>query len=50
MFRVLWLSFRNGLIHGSWLQVVCETGDGGRQIAVRVNNSLAGEQLFDQAG
>ena len=45
IFGVLWSSFRNGLIHGSWPQVVGAAGDGGRRIAVGANNSLSGEHL-----
>ena len=41
---ILWRSFRNGIIHGSWPQKICMEGSG-EQIAIGADNSPDGDHL-----
>lgn len=41
---ILWRSFRNGIIHGSWPQKICME-DSGEQIAIGADNSPDGDHL-----
>ena len=44
-FGVLWSSFRNGIVHGSWPQVICIQGYRGDRIAVGANPRIDGDHL-----
>jgi len=43
VFWLLWTSFRNGIIHGSWPQGLCIRGNPGDWLAVGANNALDGD-------
>ncbi len=49
-FELLWSSFRNGIVHGSWPQGICVQGYREERLVVGANNSEDGphlEPLFD---
>ncbi len=45
IFGVLWSSFRNGIVHGSWPQVICMQQHAGRRVAVGANPRMDGDHL-----
>lgn len=45
VFNVLWTCFRNGIVHGSWPQVVCVQGDPTTRIRVGANPDTDGDHL-----
>ena len=45
VFPVLWTSFRNGIVHGSWPQAVCIQGHQEERIAVGANSAPTGDHL-----
>lgn len=45
VFGVLWSSFRNGIIHGSWPQVMCVQQHAGHRVAVGANPDMDGDHL-----
>ena len=49
-FWLLWSSFRNGIVHGSWPQGVYVRGNRERWLAVGANNVATGEHLEPASG
>lgn len=49
-FGILWSSFRNGIVHGSWPQVICVQQHAGHRVAVGANPRMDGEHLEPAAG
>lgn len=45
VFGLLWRSFRNAIVHGSWPQGVCIQGQRQAWLAVGANNSATGDHL-----
>ncbi len=45
VFGVLWSSFRNGIVHGSWPQVICVQQHSGHRLAVGANPRMDGDHL-----
>lgn len=50
VFGVLWSSFRNGIVHGSWPQVICVQGHQGHRVSVGANPCIDGEHLQPASG
>ncbi len=49
VFGILWSAFRNGIVHGSWPQVICVQQHAGHRIAVGANPCMDGEHLESAA-
>jgi hypothetical protein len=47
---LLWRSFRNGIIHGSWPQPICVKGNNDERIVVGVGNDLDDPHLAPKQG
>lgn len=50
VFGILWSSFRNGIVHGSWPQAICVQQRDGYRVAVGTNPYMDGEHLESAAG
>jgi hypothetical protein len=49
-FWLLWSSFRNGVVHGSWPRGVCVRGNRQDWLAIGANNVVTGEHLEPASG